>query len=314
MRRILQYLKLAVVVVGVGTLTGVIVMFIALRDKGDILVPSIHGDDIVTALEKVTDVGLNLKIIKLAYDAQAPRNAVISQSPSAGAGLKRGRDVRVVISRGVQDIEMPDLRDISMRQARNILHAQGLPLPGISEVHSSTVDENHVIAQLPPPDSRVTDHSRLELLVSRGPLPERFILPDYTGLQLNDVVDRIRRAELKLGRVRYVERDTQESGTVLKQEPPAGGPVERGREISLVSARQDSGMSSPKTFTVYNFTLPDEIRPGVARVITENSDGEKEVYNRLHKPGDTLSLLVEVAGATTVSIYMNDELLEVKRF
>ncbi len=314
MERIFHYLKLAVVVLGAGTLTGVIVMFIALRDKGDILVPSIQGDDIVTALEKVTGVGLNLKIIELAYDAQAPRNAVISQNPPADAGLKRGRDVRVVISRGVQDIEMPDLRGTSMRQARNMLHPQGLPLPSISKIHSSAVEENHVIAHLPPPDSRVTDHSRVEFLVSLGALPERFILPDFRGLQLNDVVEKIRRAGLKLGRVRYIERDTEESGTVLKQEPSAGRPVKRGREVSLVSARRDSGMASPRTFTVYNFTLPDEIKPGVVRVITENADGDKEVYSRQHKSGDTLSLLVEVAGETTISIYMNDELLEVKRF
>lgn len=296
-------------------MTGILVMLIALRDKGEILVPSIQGDDIVTALEKVTGAGLNLKITELAYDAEAPRNAVITQDPEVGSGLKRGRDVRVVISRGAQDIEMPDLCDMSLRQAKNILHSRGLPLPSIKNIHSS-VEEGGVVAQLPPAGSRVTDHTRVELLTSMGPLPDMFLLSNFTGHQLKKVTNQIRNAGFKLGRVRYVERDTERSGTVLKQDPKPGNPVVRGQEISLVVARlgSDMGSSSPKTFTVYNFTIPAATTPGKIRVILDNRDGEKDIYSRGHKPGDALSLLVEVAGKTTIRIYLDDDLLEVKHF
>jgi hypothetical protein len=41
---------------------------------------------------------------------------------------------------------------------------------------------------------------------------------------------------------------------------------------------------------------------------------EKVIYNRRHKGGETISLLVKVEGHTTLRVYLDDELAEVKRF
>jgi len=313
MGRILHYLKLTAVVVGAGVLSGVLVMTIALRDKGDIKVPSIEGDEIVTALEKITRAGLNLKITQLAYDAAFPRNAVISQDPPAENLLKRGRDVRVVISKGARDIEMPDLRDMTLRQAKNITHARGVPSPSIIKVHSPMPDGT-VIAHLPPPGDRVAEISRIEFLVSQGPAPELLTLSDYRGMALEEAADRILAAGLKLGRVRYVERDATTAEGVLKQKPPPGKPVAPGEEVSLVVLKNSNVANTPKTFTVYNLVVPPGKESGIVRVISENIEGEKQIYKRRHASGDTVSLLVKVAGQTTISVYLDDELIEVKRF
>lgn len=298
---------------GAGVLSGVLVMSIALRDKGDIKVPSIEGDEIVTALEKITRAGLNLKITELSFDNTFPRNAVISQDPAEGDMLKRGRDVRVVISKGAQEIEMPDLRDMTLRQAKNIIHARGVPTPSIIKIHSPLADGT-VIAQLPPAGDRVREISRIEFLVSKGSAPELLILSDYRGITLEKAADKILAAGLKLGRVRYVEQDASFAEGVLKQEPPPGKTVAPGDEVSLVVLKKSDVAGTPKTFTVYNFVVPPDKKSGMVSVISENIEGEKVIYKRKHVSGDTVSLLVKVAGQTTVSVFIDDELIEVKRF
>ena len=313
MDKVLHYLKLTVVVMGAGVLSGILVMTIALRDKGDIKVPSVEGDEIVTALEKITRVGLNLKITQLSYDTAFPRNAVISQDPPEGNLLKRGRDVRVVISKGAEDIEMPDIRDMTLRQAKNVIHARGVPSPSIIKIHSS-VPDGTVIAQLPPAGDRVAEISRVEFLVSKGQAEEHLIQADYHGMALEEAADKILAAGLKLGRVRYVEGDTSSGDGVLKQEPPPGKPITQGTEVSLVVLKKSDVSNTPKTFTVYNFVVPPDKDSGLISVISENIEGEKLIYKRKHKSGDTVSLLVKVAGQTTVSVYVDDELIEVKRF
>lgn len=313
MGKFFHYLKLFAVVVGAGVLSGILVMWIALRDKGEIDVPSIKGNEIVTALEKVTRAGLNLKITKLSYDTTFPRNAVISQNPAAGKSLKRGRDVRVVISKGPRHIEMPDLRDMTLRQARNVLHARGVPAPSATKIHS-VLEENTIIAHLPPAGDSVAENSRVEFLVSSGPIPKRSILADYRGKTLEEVADKILAAGLKLGRVRYVKRETENANAVLKQNPPPGMPVTKGEEISLVVLKKTTGGGDLKTFTVYNFVVPQGKESGAIKVISEDINGERVIYNRRHKAGEPLSFLVKVAGQTTVRVYMDDELVEVKRF
>lgn len=301
------------IVVGAGTLSGLLVMTFALRDKGEIPVPDIVGDEIVAALEKVTNEGLNLKITELAYDRKVPRNTVISQDPKTGSGLKLGRDVRVVISRGEEDLEMPDMRDLSLRQAKSMLNERGLPIPSFSEIYSR-LEEGAIIAQAPPAGGRFANISHVELLVSKGPAPEKFLLPDYTGAQLSEVTDKIRNADLVLSRVRYVKRQYGDDQSILEQDPQAGRPVSPGQEVSLTVQKNTGELSSPRTFTLYNFTVPPTPKPVFVRVVVENMDGSKVIYKRSHGGGDKVSLLVQVAGATTLSIYVDDDLAEVKRF
>lgn len=313
MQKLWHYLKLVLVVIGAGTLSGFLVMQIALRDTGDIPAPAIIGDEIVTALEKVTGAGLNLKITELAYHKEAPRNTVISQNPKPGSGLKQGRDIRVVISRGVEDVEMPDLRDLTMRQARNIIDENELPIPTVTKLHSK-IEDGKIIAQLPPAGSHLTNLSRVELLLSIGPAEEKFLLANFTGKSLSEVTDKIRTAGLILGRVRYTESEFGENQTVLEQEPSAGRAIIKGAEISLLVNKKTGDSSAPRTYTLYNYTLPSTTGKSAVRVEVENLDGVKVIHNRSHKGGETLSLLVKIAGDTTLSIYVDDELAQVKRF
>ncbi len=313
MKRLLQYLTLFVIIVGAGALSGVIVMQIATRDSGDIPTPNIVGNEIVTALEKVTDARLHLKITALVFDKSAPRNTVVKQDPKPGFGLKAGRDVRVVISRGSQDVEMVDVRGLSLRQAQNIMEEGEFAIPAITKINSN-FDEGTVIAQLPPQGSYVTDLSRVELLVSLGPKKEPFLLPNFTGKELEAVTDWVRSLGLILGRVRYIVSKDGIPGTIIKQDPPVGKPVESGQEVSLVVKKDVPTGASPRTFTIFNYTLMSGLASSKVKIIVENLDGEKEIYSRSHKGGETVSLLVPLSGDTAVRVFVNGELTEVKRF
>ncbi|MDH5541849.1 MAG: PASTA domain-containing protein [Nitrospinota bacterium] len=313
MKTLLHYLKLVAIVVGAGTLSGLFVMLIALRDKGEVEVPYIEREEIVTALEKISSVGLNLKMTELAYHDHLPRNYVISQNPEAGKGLKPGRDVRVVVSKGVRDFVMPDVREMSLRQAKNILSQRGMKISQVEEAHSD-VKEGYVIVQSPPRGRRIDKEARVELFVSIGPWPEKFILPDFRGDAAGDAASEIQMAGLKLGKLRYSSEGDGLPDTVVAQEPTAGKPVEKDEEISLVIKKEKSSASKKgRTYTVYNYTVPSNAS-GTVRVKAENVDGEKDIYLRSHKGGQTISILVEVAGKTTVRIFLGDELMEVKDF
>ena len=313
MKTILYYLKLVVIVVGAGTLSGLFVMLIALRDKGEVEVPYIEGEEIVSALEKTSALGLNLKMIKLSYHDHLPRNYVISQNPEAGKGLKLGRDVRVVVSRGVRDFVMPDVREMSIRQAKNILSQRGLKISLVEKVHSA-VKDGYVIVQHPPRGRRIDKDVPVELFISSGPWPEKFILPDFSGQVAVEAASTLQVLDLKLGRLRYSNEGIGLPDTVISQEPLPGKPVGKGEEVSLIIKREkQSGSTASRTYTVYNYTVPTNAS-GTVRVKAENVDGEKDIYLRSHKGGQTISILVEIAGKTTVRIYLGDELMEVKDF
>src|SRR5699024_11283654 len=62
------------------------------------------------------------------FDAAVPAAHVISSSPASGESVKRGADVRVVVSRGEETFEVPDLEGMSVEDARSRVEEQGLVL------------------------------------------------------------------------------------------------------------------------------------------------------------------------------------------
>jgi serine/threonine-protein kinase len=288
----------------------------------------VEGEEIINALEKVSALGLNLKMSGLAFHDDLPRNYIISQNPKPGSGLKAGRDVRVVVSKGIRDVVMPDVREMTMHQAESILKRRGFGLSSVDYAHSA-IKEGNVVAQLPPRGRRIGKEVDVELLVSRGPWPRKFLLADFRGREAFEITGVIQRAGLRLGKLRYSgaperarervrERARPDSspvapGSIMSQEPLPGKPVEKGDEISLTIRSGDTDSKTKRSYTLYNYTLPPK-RSGIVKVVSDTVGGEKEIYIRSHKGGQTISLLVEVAGPTSIRIYIGGELAEVKQF
>ena len=86
--------------------------------------PDLTGQDIVTVIETLNQQGLQLKVDRREPAATLPRDTVISQTPPPGSGIKKGRQVHVVLSQGPSDMQTPKLvgehfrkADIMIRQA-----------------------------------------------------------------------------------------------------------------------------------------------------------------------------------------------------
>jgi beta-lactam-binding protein with PASTA domain len=84
---------------------------------------------------------LNYVIIDSVYQEGSPAGLVINQNPYAGSHVKKGRNIYLYITSTLPPlVEMPDLVDKSLRQAKNLLDNAGLktgevrlvidPLPG----------------------------------------------------------------------------------------------------------------------------------------------------------------------------------------
>jgi serine/threonine-protein kinase len=308
-----RYLVLIMAVVAAGTLSGLIVMQVALRGTVDVTTPSIEGDEVVNALEKITKAGLNLKITSLEYDDEKPRNTIISQFPKAGTAIKKGRDVRVVICRGPREFDMPALAGLPLRQATNLLHEKGVSLAAVGKVHSR-VEQDKVIAQFPPAGTHVSDLAQVDMVVSLGPPEKALLVPDLAGTPAEQAKKELERAGFIVRNIQYENRPEGAAGAVIAQNPAAGMPVPEGSEISLTALKLSQSPGKPATFALYNFTLPANAGQAAVNVVQESSAGKKDIYSRTHNGGETISLMVEISGPTVVRVYLNDKLAELKQF
>ena len=316
MRGIFEYIKAIMLFVIVAVVSAVVVMKVSMYTGGEIIsTPDVRGGAIIKALETLDQQDLYLKVTRLAYHQQVARDKIISQSPEPGSPIKRGREVRVVVSKGTRSQVMPNLVEATERGIDRLLSEGELRVKKVIPVHMNGAEKGIVLAQDPPPQTEIHRGSEVTLLVSLGPQPRYVMVPDLGEKPLDLAMRALSELDLKVSEVAYRPDMTKAKGTVLSHDPPFGRRVLGGSGISLaVSEGPDKGVASAPSYTIFFYTIPSGQDPVKISIVQTNAGGEKEVYNRVHMPGDTVSLLVEIRGKTTAKVFLNNKLADVKRF
>jgi serine/threonine-protein kinase len=156
-------------------------------------VPVLAGKSVLEANKLLTEKGLYLKIEGEDYDAEIPTGHIIRQGIPAGNKVKERRAIKVVISKGPRVRSIPLLVHEKLLNAESILLEKGLKVSQIIQVHSNTIEKDHIVAQKPAPHERVSDH--ITVLVSLGTYDRIYSCPDFRNMYL----DMARALAAKLG-------------------------------------------------------------------------------------------------------------------
>lgn len=96
------------------------------------VLPNLTKFDLNKAEQTLKSMKLNYIIIDSEYDEKLPGHTVINQNPYPGAKVKSGRNIYLYITTSVPPtVEMPNLVDKSLRQAKGMLENLGLKCGGI---------------------------------------------------------------------------------------------------------------------------------------------------------------------------------------
>lgn len=136
----------------------------------DTIVPSVIGDDLGVAQEKLYEAGLQIKVSGEEFNENFFRNSIIKQDPIAGSKVKEHREIYVVVSKGGKffTVNIPDLRNKELKKAITIIQEYGLTLGRITYTYHFTVLKDTVITQTPEPGNIISKNNTVNLLVSKG--------------------------------------------------------------------------------------------------------------------------------------------------
>ena len=238
MIRFLKGLGIFFALVAVGIASAFAVVALLLRQE-EVRVPDLIGQDIVSVLEMVAQEGLQLKVDRREPHPAIPRDTVISQTPAPGTGIKKERQVRVVVSQGPSELLAPKLVGENFRKA-DITIRQAAFVPGdISRVASDSVDRDIVIAQHPQAGSPLEKGGTITLLVSAGKKAEPLVMPKLTGKRAEEALRIVNRMGLQ-HRVTIRAAGDKPMGaerTVIGQKPGAGYPVSTEATVDIVVSK-----------------------------------------------------------------------------
>ncbi len=181
-----------------------------------------------SALAHLTRLGLRGKLADTVADPLTPAGTVAWQSPVAETALPQGAVVKLGVSGGSPLVSMPDVTDLDIGTARQVVEAAGLRVGKIDTVQQ-VVDAGTVVATVPEPGSAAHPGDAVALTVTSGPASVR--VPDVVGLTVSAARDRLAAAGLRLGALD--QRFEGKAGTVLAQRPAPGELVTKESGVNL---------------------------------------------------------------------------------
>ena len=233
----LSYLGLLMVIFGLVSY----VAFSLFVRGGVTPTPELLGLDEKEAEAMLADQGLRLAWSEEGdrYDDRVPAGHILMQRPRAGTLVKRGRTVTVVLSRGPQLIEVPEVIGEALQAAQVTLVAAGLRLGRTVSVYGERPNGT-VAAQRPAGGARAERDAAVDLFLSLEDSRQTFLMPDLVNHSYDEVRRFFTRRGFRLGRVSYETYDGIAPGTVLRQFPIAGHPLRRGDVIALGVVRPEN--------------------------------------------------------------------------
>ena len=205
-----------------------------LVDTPSVQVPDLKGLLAPEASVRLEQTGLKMTIGDSLYHETVPTDAIVDQSPTVGQSVKKGRRVILTVSKGPRYYEVPDVRRVSLREARLQLEENQLKIGQILYRSSDTLPEGAVVGQSPPPGAQLARDSAVDLQVSNGPPATLKRVPNLIGLSIGAAEDTLRKYELRIGHIAKRIDAQKRVGTVLAQSPTSEQRIPRHSRIDLV--------------------------------------------------------------------------------
>lgn len=175
----------------------------------------------------------NVKLEKTdaVHHSDIGKNKIISQIPDAGATIKDGSTVKVVVSLGKNEVTVPELKNLSLDEAKVKAKNEGLNLK--VEKEFSDKKQGTIIKQSPESGAKLETGEVITVYVSLGKESKTIMMPNLVGKTSDDAMKIIKEHKLIIGMVESEHSDTMAEGLVTFQSVSAGMDIAEGSIVSL---------------------------------------------------------------------------------
>lgn len=213
-----------------------VVMPLIIHQRNSVIVPDVRSTSEKQARRTIDRLSLRFQVDRREHSSEIPEGYVITQRPRANDTVKQGRTVSVILSLGPRTQRVPELKDLSLRQARLMLGQRGLQPGRVARVMIVGSARETVLACSPRSGREVEEDSEVSLLVGVGGMPKSYLMPDLLGQDLFFIRDKLESRGFRVSGVRYEPRADAYPNTIIDQVPKPGIMIREGDSIELVAA------------------------------------------------------------------------------
>ncbi len=235
------------VTVGVVVIVAIIIctLLIKINDNkknGDYKVPKLIG---MSYSDAKKEYGNKFKFTAtMEYSAEYDEGIIFEQNPSEGRLLKNNGEIKIKVSKGKRQVEVPDVKNKTFDNAKAVLEEKGFKVVPIN-VTDESIPKDSVVKTDPPADTKAAYGSEISVYISQGPLSSSTIVPKVEGMQENDAM-KLLQDKYITGKPIPISSD-KPAGTVVSQSVAPNTSVAKWTEVII---RVSSGKLEDEQVTV----------------------------------------------------------------
>lgn len=262
--------------------------------------------------------------LRLVHDGPPVHNSmeagrIFRQDPEPEHRVRKGREIKVVVSSGPEFAVVPNLIDLPKIAAQLQITRERLTLGETIEEFAPDKTPNTVIGQDPPPGTYLEAGKPVTIIVARGSLPQTTVrMPDVRGMALEEAQRYLSELGFGEGQLHAEPHPTARPSEVIDQNPPPGEEVEVGFPYALAYAVRPAADQAVATGgeeaaddhweNVILISVPDgPTREVVIGVV--DYWGPRQVFREPRRGGDRFNYTVRLKGdVARIQVWFDGEI------
>ena len=243
------------------------------------------------ARQELEDMGLKLGVIGTASSDEYEEGEIMEQNVDEGEMVDEGSTIRVTISSGVGEIDIPNVAGQTREAAESALEEAGFKVNTTFE-YSSDVASGVVISQSPTGQGKEGD--TITIVVSQG--VRTVNVPNVVGQSQANATSTLNASGLNVGSVTTEHSSSVAEGNVIRTNPGTGRTVDEGSSVDLVIS------SGPETvYYSYSRNLSMDLSYDVPVYVVLRDANGKELWSGTWDPDENRNLTISASNITTSS-------------
>lgn len=217
------------VVIALLCVVGIAAAALSMGGSGDkVTVPDVTNKPIAQARTTLEQAGFKVGTETEVYSSTVSTGNVVSTDPQAGEQAAKGSTIKINVSKGTEQITVPDLKGKSADDAQKALSEAGLNGQQGDTVFSDDVPEGMVASQETSAGSTANKGDTVVFHLSKG--SEKVTIPNVVGMTQSQATSKLESAGFAVSTTTETNKDV-EKGNVSKQSKT--GTAAKGTTITI---------------------------------------------------------------------------------
>ena len=271
----------------------------------NITVPNVVGKPVEVAQTTLKKLDLKVSVDEIESE-DIPAGEVISQTPTAGTNVKAKRIIHLTVSKGGSAMLIPDLKGLTLEQAKERLDKMGLALGAVENGNDPDKPSEVIISQSPEPGSKASKGARINIVIN---VKQKVTVPNVVGMTLGDARNTLLSMKLSVGTINTSDgASADDANAVVLSQDPTGGESISSNVVNL-TVGPSKAKAQKKTGTV-NISIPKGGNARQVEIFVTDDSGKHTVYSAKANPGSTVSKDVSGTGSVHVQVAIDGSVVQ----